>query len=491
MPKKVIIIGCGFAGLSAASFMAKRGWRVLVLEKHDSPGGRARQLRSDGFRFDMGPSWYWMPDIFERFFSQFGKSTSDYYTLHRIDPSYRIYWPDEVMDIPADYNDLRLLFEEKETGAGNKLDKFLKEACYKYQVGMHKLAFKPGRSILEFLNWDLLKGLMSTDVFSSIKEHVHNHFKHPKLRLLLEFPVLFLGALPENTPALYSLMNFADMKLGTWFPKGGMYSVVEGMFALAKELGVEFKFNQNVTSIVMENNVVKKVITQQGNEFDSDVVIGAADYHFIEDKLLPAQYKSYSEKYWDSRIMAPGCLLYYVGLNTTLDGIVHHSLFFDTSFENHAGEIYFNQNWPSQPLFYVNAASVTDRTLAPRGCENLFFLIPVAAGLDGDSTELREKYFQLIVERFSQKLETDITSHIVYKKTFGPNDFINEYNSFKGNAYGLANTLRQTAHLKPACRSKKVHNLFYAGQLTVPGPGVPPSLISGELVADQVAKYFG
>jgi phytoene desaturase len=491
MSKCVIIIGCGFAGLSAASFMASAGWNVVVLEKHATPGGRARQLCEGGFKFDMGPSWYWMPDVFERFFAQFGKSTSDYYQLHRLDPSYRVYWSNDDTNIPADFAELKLLFEQYETGAGKKLEQFLNEAAFKYRVGINKLAFKPGKSLGEFLDWDFLKGIFYFDVFSSVKKHVSKYFKHPRLRLLMEFPVLFLGELPEHTPALYTLMNYADAKLGTWFPKGGMYSVVDGMYQLAKQLGVNFVFNEDVSKIALEKYAAKKVITQNGKEYEADVVIGAADYQFIESNLLSIQHRSYSDNYWNSRKLAPGCLLYYVGLDTRIENISHHSLFFDTPFDDHAQEIYIKKKWPTQPLFYVSAASVSDRNLAPDGCENLFFLIPVAAGLDDDTPELREKYFNIIAKRFSDRTGVDIFRHIVYKKSFAQNDFVKEYNSFKGNAYGLANTLKQTAFWKPACRSKKVKNLFYTGQLTVPGPGVPPSLISGELVAGQVLKYFG
>lgn len=489
MAKKVIVIGSGFAGLSAAAFMAKAGWQVTVLEKHNQPGGRARKLEAEGFTFDMGPSWYWMPDVFERYFKQFGKSVSDYYTLYRLDPSYRIYWEDALMDIPADYDALKQLFNSIEPGSGEQLDKFLKEAAYKYEVGINKLVHKPGQSVAEFLDWDLITGIFKLDVFNSIKAHVAKHFNNPKLKQLLEFPVLFLGALPENTPALYSLMNYADIKGGTWFPQGGMYSIVEAMYKLAVELGVEFKFNENVEEIIIQNGYAKKIRTTQ-NLFEADVVIGGADYHHIETKLLPAAYRSYSDAYWDKRVMAPSCLLYYVGLNKKLENVPHHSLFFDTSFEVHGAEIYTTKKWPENPLFYVSVTSATDDSVAPNGCENLFFLIPAATGLEGDTEELRDKYFNMIVKRMEAKIGQSILPHIIYKKSFAHSDFINDYNAFKGNAYGLANTLLQTSILKPACKSKKVENLFYTGQLTVPGPGVPPSLISGEVVAKEVLKHF-
>lgn len=491
MGKKVVIIGSGFAGLSAAAFMAKAGWDVQVLEKQSTAGGRARMWLIDGFSFDMGPSWYWMPDVFERFFNQFGKKVADYYSLKRLDPSYRIYWNDDVTDIPADFNALKELFEKFEPGSSQKLDQFLAEAEYKYKVGVNKLVFKPGQSLTEFADWDLVKGLFRLDVFSSIQTHVHKYFKNPRLRQILEFPVLFLGALPENTPALYSLMNYADIKLGTWFPEGGMYRIVEGMYKLAMEQGAQFSFNSNVSSIELDKNAAKRVVTDNGKVYDADVVIGGADYHFIETSLLPETHRSYTAAYWDKRVMAPSCLLYYVGIKRKLKNLQHHTLFFDVSFDTHAKEIYESQSWPVSPLFYLCASSVTDPAQAPDGCENLFFLIPLAAGLEGDTEEVREKYFRMMLERVKEKTGEDIADDIIVKRSFSVTDFKSVYNSFKGNAYGLANTLMQTAILKPACRSSKIKNLFYTGQLTVPGPGVPPSLISGEVVAGEVIRHFG
>ncbi len=494
--KKALIIGSGFAGLSAASYMAKAGWEVQVLEKHDIPGGRARKFSEAGFTFDMGPSWYWMPDVFEAYFNSFDKKVADYYELNRLDPSYRVYWQDSYIDVPADYNKLRDLFESMEPGAARQLDIFLNEAAYKYEVGINKLVRKPGRSLGEFLDIDLAKGLLKLDVFTSMKNHVGKFFKHPQLKFLMEFPVLFLGALPEQTPALYSLMNYADIKLGTWFPKDGMYAIADGMYRLAKELGVQFQFNQNVLSINMEGGTARSVSaisTSEGSvvsHYEADVVIGAADYHFIESSLLPLQYRSYTEKYWNNRTMAPSCLLYYVGVNRKIKNLLHHSLFFDVDFQQHGHEIYSDPKWPTEPLFYLSATSVTEPETAIPGGETLFFLIPVAAGLNGDTEELRDVYFEKILNRFEQLTGENIKDDIVYKKSYSVSDFVSDYNAFKGNAYGLANTLMQTAILKPSVKSKKVSNLFYTGQLTVPGPGVPPALISGEIVAKEIIKEF-
>jgi phytoene desaturase len=493
--KTVLVIGAGFAGLSVATFLAQKGWKVQVVEKHTMPGGRARKFEANGFVFDMGPSWYWMPDVFEKYFAKFGKKVSDYYQLKRLDPSYSVYFENTHWDMPANYTDLQALLESVEPGAALALDKFMEEAKFKYEVGVGKLVHKPGQSWLEFIDWEVVKGIFKLDIFQSMKKHVSKYFKHPYIQSIMEFPVLFLGALPEHTPALYSLMNYADIKGGTWYPEKGMYSIVHGMYQVAIEQGVTFSFGEEVKQIEVVNGVAKTArtmvaLTGAQKEYSFDVVVGAGDYHHIETKLLSEKYQSYSDKYWDSRLLAPSSLLYYVGLNKKLTGVLHHNLFFDTDFGVHGKEIYTQPAWPKDPLFYACVPSVTDPTVAPAGNENLFLLIPVAAGLQGDTEEVRDAYFNQLITRLEQKWGQSISDSIVYKKSFAVSDFISEYHSFKGNAYGLANTLMQTAILKPSCKSNKVKNLYYTGQLTVPGPGVPPSLISGEVVAELVHNQF-
>ena len=469
--------------------MAKAGWEVTVVEKNPTAGGRARQLIAEGFTFDMGPSWYWMPDVFERYFEQFGRKVSDYYRLERLDPSYRVYWEKGHTDIPADYTALKALFEQIEPGSGVQLDKYLKEAADKYRIGMQDLVYKPGRSLTEFLDWKVVKNVFRLDVFTSIKSHVSKHFKNPKLRQLMEFPILFLGALPENTPALYSLMNYADIIGGTWYPEGGMFTIVQAMQQLAEELGVQFRFGEEAREIVVEQGKAKTLVTSKGR-YSFDAVISGADYQFTESRLLPEAYRGYTEKYWEKKVLAPSCLLYYVGLNKKLEGVLHHSLFFDVPFDRHAAEIYTDPQWPHEPLFYLSVSSKTDPKAAPEGGENLVILIPVASGLKEDTEELRNKYFQLVMRRLEAHTGQSINESIIYKKSFSVSDFISDYNSYKGNAYGLANVLSQTAIFRPSCKSKKLDNLFFTGQFTVPGPGVPPSLISGEVVAKEVLNQF-
>ncbi|GAB5522568.1 MAG: phytoene desaturase family protein [Roseivirga sp.] len=488
--RSVLVIGSGFAGLSAATSLADKGFQIKIVEKNTSIGGRARKFSTSGFTFDMGPSWYWMPDVFEAYFNKFGKQVSDYYELERLDPSYKVvYSKEEQVDIPAMMPELEALFEKYEPGAGEQLKKFMAQAAYKYEVGINKLVYKPGRSLMEFASPKLLYDVMRMDVFQSMAKHVRKFFTNDKLIQLMEFPVLFLGALPENTPALYSLMNYADMALGTWYPNGGMHKIVEGMAALAQEKGVEILTDHEVLSINSKNGKVTSVTTSQG-ELQADVVIGGADYHHIESKLLAPADRNYSDDYWDKRVMAPSSLIYYLGIDKKLEGLLHHNLFFDTDFKPHAHTIYTDPQWPEDPLFYVSVVSKTDPTSAPEGCENVFILIPVAPDLD-DTEDIREHYYELVMNRLEALTGQSVKEHVIYKRSYAHQDFKDDYHSFKGNAYGLANTLTQTAVLKPALKNKKLSNLYYTGQLTVPGPGVPPSLISGQVVADEVAKDFG
>ena len=483
---KISVIGSGFSSLSNACYLAKNGHHVEVFEKNDQLGGRARIKKIDGFTFDMGPSWYWMPDVFDDFFADFGKKVSDFYDLKRLDPSYRVFWPDAPDDIPASVNELKAYFEKYEKGSGEKLDEFLAEAKMKYEVGMGDFVTKPSLSFTEFMSLDTARKGISLDLFKPISKHIRQYFKHPKLIELLEFPVLFLGAKPQNTPSLYSLMNYADMALGTWYPMGGMHKIVEAMVSVASELGVVFHTSANVTEIIAEGRHVLG-LTSNNLFHAADAVVSGADYHHTEQSLLPEKYRNYNQKYWDSRVMAPSSLLYYVGLNKKIDGIKHHNLFFDESFDNHAVEIYDTHTWPEAPLFYVCNPSKTDESVAPEGKENLFFLVPVSTELK-DNEPTRQRYFNMICDRLEKYTGHDIRPHIEVYESFAHSDFVSEYNSFKGNAYGLANTLKQTAILKPKCKNKQLDNLYYIGQLTVPGPGVPPSIISGKIVSQLIQK---
>jgi phytoene desaturase len=483
--KKIIVIGAGFSGLSAAALLARDGFDVEVIEKHDMAGGRARKFSEAGFTFDMGPSWYWMPDVFERFFELFGKKVSDYYKLIRLDPSYTIYFgPGDKVDLPADPQALYQLFESIEAGSGNKLKKFLEEAAFKYEIGINNLVYKPSKSVFEFADWEIIRSAMRMHVLTSFHTYIRKYFKHPKLLRILEFPILFLGATAEKTPALYSLMNYGDMMLGTWYPEGGMYKIIEGFQKLAEEQGVRFRFNEEVKSFAISDKNIQTVETDKGT-YQADYVIASADYHHIEQKILPEKYRNYSSSYWESRTMSPSSLIYYLGIDKKLDGMQHHTLIFNKDFEKHAQQIYEQPQWPENPSVYLSCTSQTDPTTAPAGKENLFILIPVAPGLQ-DTDEVRNHYFDFSVKRIEETLGIQFKEDIIYKRLYSNRDFAKDYHAYKGNAYGLANTLKQTAILKPSMFNKKLKNLLYTGQLTIPGPGVPPAIISGQVAAGQI-----
>ncbi len=484
MNKNIAVIGSGFSSLSASCYLAKAGHKVTIYEKNTSIGGRARQFAKDGFTFDMGPTWYWMPDVFERFFADFDKSVTDYYTVQKLDPAYLVYFNNkESISIGDTLEAILKAFEKEEPGSSVKLKKFMAQAQDNYNIAIKDLVYRPGVSPLELITAATMKKV--GQFFSTISKEVRKEFTNPKLISILEFPVLFLGAKPSATPSFYSFMNYADFGLGTFYPKNGMYAVVEGMEKLAKGLGVEIKTAQNVEKIEVENGKASALIIN-GEKIAADIILSGADYHHTET-LLDKQFRQYSEKYWDKRTFAPSALMFYVGFNKKLENVAHHTLFFDVDFEKHSQEIYDFPEWPEEPLFYASFPSITDKNAAPEGNEAGIFLIPLAPGLD-DIPEIREEYFEKIIDRFEKITNQEVKNYVIFKESYCINNFVADYNSYKGNAYGLANTLLQTAFLRPKLKSKKVKNLFFTGQLTVPGPGVPPSLISGKLTAGLIEK---
>nr|WP_315187020.1 phytoene desaturase family protein [uncultured Flavobacterium sp.] len=484
--KTISIIGSGFSSLAASCYLAQSGHKVSVYEKNESVGGRARQLKSHGFTFDMGPSWYWMPDVFERFFADFNKKTTDYYELIKLSPAYRVYYGvDDFITIADNLDEIVATFESIEAGSGAILNDFMAEAKSNYDIAIKDLVYRPGVSPLELVTIETAKKV--GQFFSNISKDVRKKFKNDRLIQILEFPVLFLGAKPSDTPSFYSFMNYADFGLGTWHPKTGMFDVVRAMETLALELGVTFHTNSNIEKIIVENKTAKGLVVN-GKAIYSDLVLSGADYHHTET-LLEEEHRAYSEKYWDSRVFAPSSLLFYIGFDKKIENISHHALFFDVDFYQHANDIYDEPQWPKEPLFYANFPSLTDKSAAPEGMESAFFLVPLAPGIN-DTEALRAEYFDKIIDRFETLTQQSVKKNIIFSQSFCKNDFVEQYNSYKGNAYGMANTLLQTAFLRPKLKSKKVKNLYFTGQLTVPGPGVPPALISGKLVSELINKQF-
>tara|TARA_B110000444_G_C18847374_1_gene603007 strand:- start:2872 stop:4341 length:1470 start_codon:yes stop_codon:yes gene_type:complete len=486
---KYSVIGSGFSGLSTAAYLAKEGHEVHVFEKNESLGGRARQFKAEGYTFDMGPSWYWMPDVFEKFFKDFNAKPSDFYELIELNPGFQIIFPDShTIKLSSKWEEVHALFEKHESGASKKLDAFIKEAEFKYDIGMNEVVHQPGLSILELFKPVIIKNVFKLQMLSSYRKHVAKYFKNPFLVALLEFPVLFLGTAPAKTPALYSLMTYSGIKQGTFYPMGGFSKVIDGMAEVCRKYGVKFHMNSEVEHIEVKKKKVVSIKTNQGS-FDVETLICSADYHHIDKEILAPEFSNYSEKYWDSRVLSPSCLLFYMGVDKKLEKLKHHNLFFDENIDNHVEDIYDTKIWPKKPLFYACCPSKTDASMAPKNKENLFILVPITPGLE-DNESIRKTYFGIIMDRLEKYCGHEIRAHVEYKRSYCINDFVNDYNSYKGNAYGLANTLNQTANLKPKIINKHIQNLFYTGQLTVPGPGVPPSIISGSVVANYVMNQM-
>ena len=484
MKKTIAIIGSGFSALAASCYLAQQGNKVTIYEKNESIGGRARQFKKEGFTFDMGPSWYWMPDVFERFFNDFNKQTTDYYELIKLNPAYRVYFGvDDFISIYDNLEEIKATFESIEKGSGHELETFIKQAKSNYDIAIKDLVYRPGVSPLELITVETT--LKLNQFFSTVSNDIRKKFKNERLIQILEFPVLFLGAKPTKTPSFYNFMNYADFGLGTWHPKTGMFDVVRGIEKLALELGVTIETNAAIEKIIVENKTATGIFIN-GKNVKADIILSGADYHHTET-LLDIEHRAYSEKYWESRVFAPSSLLFFVGFDKKIENISHHALFFDVDFNQHAADIYDDPKWPKEPLFYANFPSKTDATAAPEGMESGFFLIPLAPGIK-DTEELREEYFEKIITRFEQLTQQKIKNNIIFKRSFCKNDFVADYNAYKGNAYGMANTLLQTAFLRPKLKSKKIRNLYFTGQLTVPGPGVPPALISGKLAAELIHK---
>lgn len=490
--KKVVVIGAGFAGLSAACSLAKEGFDVTVLERLPEIGGRCRLWKQGGYSFDLGPSWYWMPDVFDEFFESFGKKTSDYLELTRLDPAYKLFLKGgESLEVPDSEAQLAELFERLEHGGREKFRKFMQQAEYKYKVSMADYVKRPSLRIWEFLDLRMLREAFRLDMFKSQASHVRAYFSHPHLVSLMEWPVLFLGGSPDSVPAMYSLMNYAAISLGTWYPKGGMVQVPLAMASLAQEWGVTFLCGDRyeATRILVDQTTgLAHGVQTPAGLYEAEFVVAAGDYHHMEQDLLDARYRNLSENDWDRYIMSPSSLVFYLGVSKELLNLRHHNLFFDEDLAQHADEIYKMPKWPSRPLFYVCVQSLSEPACAPPGHSNVFVLIPLAAGLP-DSEEERERFYDIVMTRLEKHTAQSVRDHVTVKRSYAMKDFEADYRSYKGNAYGLANTLFQTAVFKPAAKCWAVDNLYYAGQLTVPGPGVPPALISGQIVSRLITAH--
>ena len=487
--RKVTVIGAGFGGLSAAALLARDGFQVQLLEKNEQTGGRARVWKKNGFVFDMGPSWYLMPEVFDKYFALFNKKTQDYYKLIRLDPNYRAFFGmEKSVDVPAQREAIDHLFDELTPDGSTKLKEYLDVAQYQYDIAMQEFMYREYRTIFDFFNWKVITKGTKLKIFESFDKFARRYFDDADIRKILEYTVVFLGGSPNNTPGLYSIMSHVDFDLGVWYPCGGIGQLARAFTELAEEQGVEILCNHDVQKIVVESNRAKRVITDKG-AFEADIVLVNADYQFAETKLLERRYRSYTHGYWEKKKMGPSAFLIYLGLNKRISGLLHHNLYLDPSWDDHFRSIFDVPAWPESPSYYVSCPSKTDKSVAPPGHENLFVLVPVASGLE-DNEPIREKYFNKTIEHLEKLIGENIRDHIVLARTFAHNDFKRAYNAYKGTALGMSHTLLQTAVFRPSHKSKKVDNLFYTGSYNHPGIGVPMVIISSQIVSEQIRRQY-
>ncbi|WP_435333618.1 phytoene desaturase family protein [Haloarchaeobius sp. TZWWS8] len=488
--QSVLVVGSGFGGLSTACYLADAGAEVTVIEKNEQLGGRASVLERDGFRFDMGPSWYLMPDVFERFFGHFDRTPTDYYGLEKLDPHYRIFFKDgDQVDVTGDLERTKQVFESYEEGAGDALEDYLEKSKLNYEVGMEHFVYEDRASVRDFVDLDVAKQARGLALLGSMQDHVEKYFDHPKLQQVMQYTLVFLGGSPNNTPALYNLMSHVDFNLGVWYPENGLGGVVDGIVEMAQELGVEFVTDQPVTAIKGRAGGFL-VETATGAKYTPDLVVSDADYAHTEQELLDEPKRQYDAEYWESRTYAPSAFLMYMGVEGDVDELAHHTLVLPTEWNEHFGQIFDDPQWPTNPAYYLCVPSKTDDSVAPEGHSNLFALVPIAPGLDDDD-ETREWYRDLILDDVAEHTGVDLRDRIVLEETFSVSEFADRYNSMRGTALGMAHTLRQTALFRPPHRSKKVEGLYFTGSYTTPGIGVPMCLISGDITADCVLSDFG
>jgi phytoene desaturase len=488
--RTVAVVGGGFGGLSAACYLAAAGADVTVLEKNGQVGGRASQFEQDGFRFDMGPSWYLMPDVFERFFDHFDADREDYYGLERLDPHYRVFFKDgDRVDLTPDRDQVRAVFESYEDGAAEAFDDYLVQSESTYEAAMERFVYTDRPRFRDWVDFDVFRSApVGLNLLRSMESHVSNYFEHPKLQQIMQYTLVFLGGSPKNTPALYTMMSHVDFNLGVYYPEGGYGGVVDGIAELARERGVTIETDAEVGEITRRRGGFS--LDTAAGEHAPDIVVSDADYAHTEQELLPEHERQYSADYWDERTLAPSAFLLYLGVEGDVDPLAHHTLVLPTDWDGHFEQIFDEPAWPDDPAYYLCVPSQTDDTVAPEGHSNLFALVPIAPGLD-DTPEIRERYRDSILDDIATNTGVDLADRIVLERTFSIDDFAERYNSLQGTALGLAHTLRQTALFRPPHRSDAVPDLYFTGSYTTPGIGVPMCLISGEHAASAVVEDHG
>jgi phytoene desaturase len=484
--KSVVIIGAGFGGLSAAATLAHKGYQVTVLEKNNLPGGRANLKKIKGYTFDMGPSWYLMPEVFERLYKELGTSVEKELELTKLSPSYRIIVDGQSIDIPDTKEELVALFESIETGSGKKLEAYLQTAQKHYEIAMQDFIYKKYTHLSDLFDIRLATEGIKLNIFGNLHAYVQKQFKDHRLQKILEYAMVFLGGSPKNTPAMYSLMSHVDLGQGVFYPTGGMHAVAQSLYTIAQTKGARFNFNETVEHI-SKDGVITTTTKKGTNTYKPDIIINNADYHHIDTQVL--EEKEYSDTYWKSRTVAPSAFIMYIGVKKKISALEHHNLFLVKDWDQHFDQIFVHPKWPNNPSYYVCCPTKTQNDLAPQNKENLFFLVPVAPDLK-DTPAVREKMKKQIITNFEEQIGEEISQDIEVCELFAHKDFSTLYNSFKGTALGLTHTLKQTALFRPRMKSKHNPNLYHIGQYTHPGVGVPMVIIAANIVTEMIINEY-
>jgi phytoene desaturase len=483
MKHRVVIIGGGVGGLAVACLLAKAGRQVTVLEKNEQLGGRASLLGVGGFRFDTGPSWLLMRGVFEHFFALLDEPLENHLQLTKLTPSYRVFdaASGQQLDILSDLVRDAATFASVEPGADARLRQYLAQVAATNNLTLSRFLYTTFASKRELL----IPKLIRSQLLTSMHREAASFFADPLLQKTISYPAIFLGTSPYRAPALYGLLNHYLFNEGVWYPKGGMYSLVEALVRIGRRQGVVHRTNVAVTKINSTDGRANGVSTQH-EQFPADIVISNAGKYHTETSLLGPEQRDHSPKYWQRRSWSPSALLLYLGVNRQYDSLAHHNLLFSKNWRRNLTDIFKSSDFPQDPSLYICAPSKTDATVAPKGYENLFVLAPVSAGLQYTQHQLETFAESVLATLETQMSLPNLRQHILYKRMFCVHDFAERFNSFKGTSLGLQHTLRQSALFRPSNTGKKVQGLYFVGADAHPGVGLPPVLISAELLYKQL-----
>lgn len=511
-PRRAVVIGGGIAGLASAALLARDGYDVDLVEQRDELGGRAGRWEADGFRFDTGPSWYLMPEVFDHFFALLGTTTAEQLDLKLLDPGYRVFYEghDEPVEVRADRAANVATFEGIEPGAGDALDRYLDSAHDAYQIAVRRFLYSTFASPLSLAHADVLRGAprLIGLLTRSLESFVARRFTDNRLRQILGYPAVFLGSSPSRAPSLYHLMSWLDLADGVLYPQGGFTTLIGAVADLARRHGA--RLHTGITAEAVETShgapagsgheatvtgVRCRDAAGTATVLPADVVVGASDLHHVETELLPRALQTYPQRWWEKRDPGPGAVLVLLGVDGDLPQLEHHSLFFTADWTRNFDDIFGrSRRVPDPASLYVCRPSATDATVAPPGTSNLFVLVPVPAdivighgGLDGGGDPGVEKVANAAIDLIASWAGIpDLRERILVRRTVGPADFAEDLNAWCGGALGPAHTLRQSAFLRGSNVSGKVDGLYYAGSSSPPGIGLPMCLISAELLLKRL-----